>query len=234
MNKYPRTPHWPTSPAITKNDAYVVENPQAFVGTPVVVTEKIDGCNTKIIRGEATPRSGGRRGSSPWLAMVRKHHAWKTARKPLHFFGEDIYGVHSIEYDPVYEEETFYLFNVSSVLNPTFFMGWYSVTEFAKNLRMKTVPILFEGTFSSVDEINSFIEESMGDPSCLGGEREGVVIRKSSGVWWHELPEGMAKVVRPNHVQTDQHWRKNWKACKIKGVLGAVAFDDDGDEEDDW
>lgn len=25
----------------------------------------------------------------------------------------------------------------------------------------------------------------------------------------------VCKFVRPNHVQTDKHWRKNWRACKI-------------------
>jgi len=42
--------------------------------------------------------------------MVKKHHAWKITDPDVHLYGEDIYGVHSIEYAPVRETETFHAF----------------------------------------------------------------------------------------------------------------------------
>ena len=44
------------------------------------------------------------------MAMVRKHHAWKMAGSQAYLYGEDIYGVHSIEYGPVPEDQTLHAF----------------------------------------------------------------------------------------------------------------------------
>ena len=44
------------------------------------------------------------------MAMVKKHHAWKVNEPDVWLYGEDLYGVHSIEYEPVAEHETFYAF----------------------------------------------------------------------------------------------------------------------------
>ena len=40
--KYPRTPYWPYSPSIGRDDG-VHSDPSRFVGEPVVVTEKLAG-----------------------------------------------------------------------------------------------------------------------------------------------------------------------------------------------
>ena len=43
--KYPSTPYWPWSPTVGRGDA-VHPNPERFVGSTVVVTEKLDGGTT--------------------------------------------------------------------------------------------------------------------------------------------------------------------------------------------
>ncbi len=46
------------------------------------------------------------------MAMVKKHHAWKVTEPDVFLYGEDIYGVHSITYGPVPENETFHSFSL--------------------------------------------------------------------------------------------------------------------------
>lgn len=115
-----------------------------FLRREIVITEKLDGSNTLLRQGQACPRSADSASASPWLAMARKHHAWKTARLPnLRLYGEDIYGVHTIEYDPVPENATFRLFAASE---DSVWLSWDEVEALAENLDMLTVPVLYRGT----------------------------------------------------------------------------------------
>ena len=108
-DKYPRTPYSPWSPANPRNRP--AADMTRFIGREIVITEKLDGSNTLLRQGQACPRSADSAAAAPWLAMARKHHAWKTIPLPeLQLYGEDIYGVHAIEYDPVPEKATFRLF----------------------------------------------------------------------------------------------------------------------------
>ena len=54
--KYPRTPYWPKSPTQGRPSERH-ESPEVFVGPEVVVTEKLDGGNTMIHRGEVYART---------------------------------------------------------------------------------------------------------------------------------------------------------------------------------
>ena len=105
--KYPKTLYWPWSPSISRGDG-VHPDSSRFVGEPVVVTEKLDGGNTLLHAGKVHARSVAASSEGKWMAMVKKHHAWKVHESGVHLYGEDIYGVHSIEYEPVPEHETFY------------------------------------------------------------------------------------------------------------------------------
>ena len=76
----------------------------------VVVTEKLDGGNTLLHAGKVYARSVSAPSEGKWMAMVKKHHAWKVNEPEVWLYGEDLYGVHSIEYEPVAEQATFYAF----------------------------------------------------------------------------------------------------------------------------
>ena len=98
--KYPRTPYWPWSPTIGRDDSVHLD-PDRFVDEPVVVTEKLDGGNTLLHGGKVYARSVAAPSDAKWMAMVKKHHAWKVTDPDVYLDGEDIYGVHSIAYEPV-------------------------------------------------------------------------------------------------------------------------------------
>ena len=216
--KYPSTKHWPWSAKVHRGDT-ISTCPESFVGVPVVVTEKIDGGNTCLFNGEVYARSVAAPCREGWMGMVRKHHGWKTnaATPGFAYYGEDIFGIHSIEYEAVREEDTFRLFAVRQINDADYWCSWSTVEDMAKKLDVPLVPVLFRGVFHSMEDVTSFFKEELGKPSGIGGEREGFVMRHEMGFHHDDFNSSICKYVRPNHVQTDQHWRRNWQPCKLVG-----------------
>lgn len=218
--KYPSTPHWPQSEKLHRDDTYI-DTPSAFVGVPVVVTEKIDGGNTCLFNGEVYARSVASPAQDKWFAMVKKHHAWKVTQEWFHkdvaFYGEDIYGVHSIEYDAIPEDETFMLFAVRDSMD--WWYSWQHVMDFADELGIRTVPVIERCVFKTEAAITEFFREEISKPSALGGPREGFVMRYEALFDTRQFRERVCKYVRANHVQTDEHWRRNWKPCKFTSEI---------------
>ena len=210
--KYPSTPYWPWSPAIGRGDA-VHANPDRFVDKDVVVTEKLDGGNTLLHAGKVYARSVSAPSGGKWMAMVKKHHAWKVNEPDAYLYGEDIYGVHSVTYAPVAERETFYAFALRDGAGA--FAAFDEVEAYAKQREIPVVPVLFRGRFRSVAEISAFMKQAHGEPSALGSEREGVVMRLARGFPAAEFQDNVCKSVRAGHVQTDEHWTRNWRPCRI-------------------
>lgn len=208
--KYPRTPYWPDSPgqgrASERHDC-----PARFVGPEVVVTEKIDGGNTMIHRGEVYARSVSAPSRASWMAMVRKHTAWKVQEDDLYLYGEDIYAVHSIEYDPVFEDRTFFAF---ALRRGDRFASFAEVESYAASHDIPLVPVLYRGCFDSLPAVRSFLEHALARPSALGGVREGLVLRMAGGFPASDFAQNVCKSVRPNHVQTQPDWRRQWRRIK--------------------
>ena len=210
--KYPSTPYWPWSPAIGRDNA-IHPRPGRFVDESVVVTEKLDGSNTLLHAGEVYGRSVAAPSGGKWMAMVKKHHAWKVNEPGVYLYGEDIYGVHSITYEPVAEHETFHAFAIRDGNGA--FAAFEEVETYASRLAIPVVPVLFKGCFGSVAEIRAFLKLAHGEPSVLGGKREGVILRLARRFPAVEFQDNVCKSVRVGHVQTDEHWTRNWRPCRI-------------------
>jgi hypothetical protein len=213
MSKYPRTFHLPISPGVSSDDK-IITTTKGLLGVEIVITEKLDGGNVKLFDGQVYSRSTGQPATEGWFAMVKKHHAWKTFGSNYQFFGEDLFGIHSIVYDPMYENETFRLFNIR--LNDLW-LSWDDVVSLAGEYQFKHVPVLFRGVFETEKELFQWIAKHSKQPSALGGAREGFVIRVAREFADTEFSTVVAKWVRANHVATDQHWRVNWQPCKLIG-----------------
>ena len=211
--RYPRTPYWPWSPTIGRGEI-VHANPDRFVGEDVVATEKLDGGNTLLHAGRVYARSVSAPSEGKWMAMVKKHHAWKVSEPDVYLYGEDIYGVHSIAYEPVAEHETFRAFALRN--GDGAFAAFDDVESYAGLREIPVVPVLFRGRFRSVAEISAFMQRAHGQPSVLGGEREGVVLRLARGFSVADFQDNVCKSVRVGHVQTDEHWTRNWRPCRIE------------------
>ena len=162
--RYPRTPLCPWSPGGSDRGNLQIDM-REFAGTTICVTEKLDGSNVAIRQAQAWPRSGNPNSPAPWLAMCRKHIAWRTMAHPsLTLYGEDIYGVHTIRYDPVPEDRTFRLFGV---LEDVGWASWDRVEEVARLLAIDTVPVLFRGRYASVNQLRDGLLKLMDGPSEL-------------------------------------------------------------------
>lgn len=210
--KYPTTPYWPYSPAIGRHER-VHPEPQIFVGTPVVATEKLDGTNTLINDGKVYARSVVAPSEARWMAMVKKHHAWKVREPDVYLYGENIYAVHSIEYGPVNERETFYAFALRNERGA--FASFGDFEAYAASKDIPIVPVLYRGRFETVEEIRDFVDWAHQQPSSLGGAREGVVLRLEAGFPGPGFANNVCKSVRCGHVQNDEHWTRNWRRCAI-------------------
>ena len=210
--KYPGTPYWPWSPAIGRDDD-VHTVPGRFVGQAVIVTEKLDGSNTLLHVGKVYGRSLSAPSSGKWMATVKKHHGWKVTDPNVYLYGEDIYGVHSITYGPVEEQKTFYAFGLRDGNGA--FAAFADMESYAKQRGIPVVPILFEGYFRLVAQIRAFVKRAHREPSVLGGQREGVVLRLARGFPAAEFSENVCKSVRVGHVQTNEHWTRHWRPCRI-------------------
>ena len=220
--KYPRTPYWPSSPSIAPGDRTTPDS-QAFLGVELVITEKLDGSNVLLHNGQVYARStsGGPAASAPWLAMVRKHHAWRLGQlgyEHILLYGEDLYGVHAIEYDPMPENHTFRAF--ASIRSPGRFDSFSTTQQPAAEMEVAMVPILHQGAFQSTVELDTLLEHLYRQPSELGGPREGMVIRFADTFPVEEFPHRVCKYVRPDHVQKTRHWRTNWKPCRTTPPKG--------------
>jgi hypothetical protein len=92
---------------------------------------------------------------------------------------------------------------------------WEKVEEYSYLLDIPTVPVLFKGIVNSEKELKQLVEKLSKEPSELGGQREGVVARVAGMFHNDDFPTHVLKWVRKGHVQTDEHWTRNWKKAKL-------------------
>lgn len=195
--KYPRTFHVPWSQAKTDDDK-THKNMNAFIGKRVVVTEKIDGENTTLYPNHLHARSinSADHPSRHWLKMFHgtmKHlipDNWRLC-------GENVYAKHSISYSEL--PSYFLLFSIWNEMNVC--LSWEETMEWAELLGVKAVPVLYQGIY---DE--KLIKGLFTGSSQVGDVAEGYVIRLADSFHYDEFRNSVAKFVRINHVQTDQHW----------------------------
>lgn len=148
-----------------------------MIGIDVVITEKLDGENCGMTRGGVYARSHAAYTESTWSREVRQLHSMiKSSIDPdVFIFGENMEGVHSIEYTNL--TSYFYIFGVR---DNNIWIPWESVEEYSYLLDIPTVPVLFKGIINSEKELKQIVEDLVKQPSSLGGQREGIVIRNAN------------------------------------------------------
>lgn len=214
MSKYNRTYHLPWSPGTTSDDK-ISNDISLLVGNEIVITEKLDGENTGMTNDGVYARSHATFTTSDWSREVRQLHNIKVRgnlSEGEFIFGENLEGIHSIEYTNL--KSYFYIFGVR---DNNIWVPWNSVEEYSYLLDIPTVPVLFKGIVSSEEELKELVEKLVSEPSELGGEREGVVVRTAGMFHNDDFVDNVSKWVRANHIKTDEHWTRNWKKAKLNG-----------------
>jgi len=218
-SKYPRTYHLPFSPGATSDDKRLQDGWFDFYkGKEVVFTEKLDGENTAMNCVDVYARSHSAPTRSPWSRNLWDTYDglyWKVKNligPNETVYGENLYGEHSIHYDVL--DAYWHMFAVN---DGNLWYSWDEVKEFAEILDVPHVPELERCVLREEGEVKEIIDELMEHTSyyaCRSG-REGVVMRITDSFPIMEFPHCVCKYVRANHVQTDEHWTKNWKKAQL-------------------
>jgi hypothetical protein len=149
------------------------------------------------------------------LAQVLKYSP--CIPKDTKLFGENMFGVHSIEYDNLCG--FFYLFAVQQA--DGMFLSWLEVEQLWPRRLKPTPPVIFHGKMKIDAELQSHLEGCFALPSGLtssGPTPEGFVVRVASSFTSAEVFErSVIKYVRANHVQTDSTWHRTWRKASLGG-----------------
>ncbi len=202
--KYARTHHLPWSDTIGPDGDHVLRDLSVFRGREIVVTEKLDGENTTLYRTHLHARSLDSRHhvSRGWVKSfhARIKHLIPTGWR---ICGESLYALHSIHYRAL---PTYYV--AFGVHDGDKFLSWDDTVAFcptivdpANGQPLLTPPVLYRGLW---DEKR--VKACFSGQSAFGGPQEGYVVRRSEAFAEANFHSCIAKYVRPNHVQSDQHW----------------------------
>ncbi|MBY9078162.1 RNA ligase family protein [Paenibacillus sp. HN-1] len=195
--KYPKTMHLPWSRSYTDDDK-ILRDTDHFIGQEVVITEKMDGENTTMYADFIHARS-----------LDSKDHASRHYVKTLHggirylipegyrLCGENMYAKHSLFYSSL--PSYFMLFSVWDERNIC--LSWDDTAAWAHKLEIPHVPVLYRGIWSEEAAKQCYTKQSR-----CGGEQEGYVVRLAGDFPYEDFKRSVAKFVRKNHVQTDEHW----------------------------
>jgi hypothetical protein len=186
---------------------------ESLLGINIVVTEKLDGENCGMTDGGVYARSHATFTTSAWSREVRALHKQKIENalgEGVYLFGENMEGVHSIEYSDL--TSYFYVFGVR---DNGLWISWDKVEEYAYLLDLPTVPVLFRGKIETEKELRELTQDLVSQGSSLGGNREGIVVRNAGEFSNEDFGTNVMKWVRKGHVKTDTHWSRNWVKAKI-------------------
>lgn len=194
--KYPRTPHLPFSEGATSDDRILKSDDHFYDMDEVVVSIKMDGENTSIY-------SDGSYHARSLDSAHKEYHSWllKFIQEwyylmpdDIRICGEYLYAKHSIEYKslPSY-------FEAFSVWSDETCYSWRDTEAILSTLGLYHVPIVYIGKYDT-DKIKKIARMTVEDG------QEGIVVRNSSSFTLNDFGKNIAKFVRPNHVQTDEHW----------------------------
>ena len=211
--KYSRTYHFPFSAGATNDDKIQFEW-TGILSHELVMTEKLDGENTCVKDLGVFARSHAAPTLNPWAKNMQA--IWERLKNDLgnlEIFGENLYGVHSIEYERLPAH-----FFVFAIRQADTWLSWAAVEEYCQLFDLPTVPVVKIDYFTE-KSIHPCIQEHLQLGSAFGGECEGYVFRNSEAFHVDTFAENVLKYVRANHVQTDEHWTKHWRRAKLEYEL---------------
>lgn len=192
--KYPRTYHLPWSN--TTSDDKMLDTDACFENKHVIVTEKLDGENTTLYNDYVHARSLT---YSPHSSrnFVKKFHANIAWQIPddIRICCENVTALHSIPYDNL----PFFLFGIS-VWEKEKCLAWNESEVWFEKLSIPSVPLLYSGVYNS--KLIHKVYETIASKRLI----EGYVVRITNAFNYSDFNNSVAKYVRPNHVQTDEHW----------------------------
>lgn len=195
--KYPRTPHLDISPGKNRNDI-VLETSKLFLDKKIVVTEKMDGECTGMTRDTCHARSLDSQDheSRHW---VKSLHSTICHDIPVGWkiFGENLYAKHTIKYENL--KSYFLVFSIWTDEQKC--LSWENTKAWAKERSLATVDELYNDICHN-KTLTMLAKQIERKEKC-----EGFVVRTADSFHYDVFGINVAKWVRKNFVQTDQHWK---------------------------
>lgn len=194
--KYPRTPHLPFSASKTSDDKTLDSDSHFYDMERIIISTKMDGENTTVYPdGKCHARSidSPHRDYHSWLLNDIQNWYYKIP-KGYRVCGEYLYAKHSIKYE--YLDSYFEVF---SIWKDTTCLSWPDTVDMCNDLGLCTVPVFYYGTYDT-DMVKDIAVKTANSGS------EGIVVRNYNSFELKDFDKNIAKYVRPNHVQTDEHW----------------------------
>ena len=74
------------------------------------------------------------------------------------------------------------------------------------------VPVIYKGKYDKDKILKAFNDYCL---KVVPQEVEGFVVRNANKFAYIDFAKNVGKFVRKNHVQTDEHWTKNWENNSI-------------------
>lgn len=184
----------PWSPGASSDDK-ILSSVDHFRGLEVVITEKMDGENTTMYNDHIHARSldSVHHSSRAWVKWL-----WSTINYQIpngvRICGENLYAKHSIYYRALSS-----YFMAFSVWCEDVCLDWDETIDFLDSISIVSVPVLYRGSFDDAPFAAL-------DKNIVDGESEGYVVRLAGSFTMNDFNKSVAKYVRKDHVQTDQHW----------------------------
>jgi RNA ligase len=225
--KYGRTYQYPFSPGTTSDDRInhtYWQNIQQI--DKLIHTEKLDGENNCLSRHGVFARSHAAPTVSAWTNQIRQK--WELIKNDLgnlEIFGENLFAIHSIEYQQITSH--FYVFGVREFDR---WLSWEETKFYAQMLDFETVPVI--KTIQNFVDENIFKQDVLSiisQPSIFDSvdfqtqqpcTMEGIVSRNMDEYLVEDFEKNVFKYVRKGHVKTDEHWTRNWKRAKLNSEKG--------------
>lgn len=210
--KYPKTPYLPFSPTVDAEDPVI--DPTVFLGKSLCVSIKMDGSNVAMNRDEVYGRST----HHPSFNQIKQLHSMVKHLIPEgdHVFGESLVAKHSIHYTgDLALNSPFQIFAVYSEKEDEF-GDWEYVTLLASELDIPAVTTV-EFSVSTLQELQTRCEAVFKRVVAAG--HEGIVVRNRAAFKYADFGVNVAKMVRPQHVQSKTHWTKQeivYNQCQSK------------------
>lgn len=232
--KYPSTRHllplyWRsergTADERTGRDDTGLTTVDSFLDIPLVCTVKMDGSNTMLVadKNEPVRARNGREADHESFDQLKQEYwnrnVYENLPEHLQVFGENMYAKHSIHYGcdgccdqrnqgPAVDD-IFLIFGVYDT-RYDLWLSWQETEKVAEQIDFPTVPTIHG---HNDDESQVFLDENqfVHDYTSLAEEtvswgNEGIVVRSMYPFHYGQFERKVGKYVRPNHVQTDEHW----------------------------
>lgn len=214
--KYPSTPHFIFSQSVSADDK-VDNNIDKFKNREIVITEKLDGENCCIYRGEVYARTHSRTAKHSSFDTIKDmhnnfiKHFLIRYRIPESYmlFGENMTAVHCINYDRL--DSYFYLFGIYDTEYDSW-LSWDEVVAIADMINVPTVPVIKRYFVDDTDSIKNICERYTRS-FFSEDEPEGCVVRTVDR--FSDFNGNVSKYVRKGLVLRSV-WTEDFNKVKLQ------------------